>query len=70
MTKSEADSVERHCYRCGQPEGAQRRLQLLPGSSHITLCAACFQIVWGWHQQPSPAPPGPAPKKRDVERPS
>lgn len=63
MTKSEAGSASRHCYRCGKMETEEQPLQLLPGSTHITLCGACFGVVWGWHRQPAPAPPGTPPKK-------
>jgi hypothetical protein len=44
------------CYRCGTVEPEQS-LRLLPGSQHITLCPACYEVIWGWHeQQPKPSP--------------
>lgn len=63
MEKSAQASAKRHCYRCGRPETEEQALQLLPGSSHITLCTTCFDVVWGWHRQPSSAPPGVMPKR-------
>lgn len=65
MKKSEAAARARSCYRCGKGESAEQALLLLPGSTHITLCQMCFDVVWGWHRQPSSAPPAAAPKRPD-----
>jgi hypothetical protein len=40
----------RTCYRCGKPEEAERPLRLLPGSTHIVVCPACYQVLWGWKE--------------------
>ncbi len=45
------DDVQRVCYRCAQVENAQRPLRLLPGSQHIIVCPACYQVLWGWKEQ-------------------
>ena len=45
------EGLPRTCYRCGKPEGAQRPLRLLPGSTHIVVCPACYQVLWGWKEQ-------------------
>lgn len=44
-------SEQRTCYRCGKPEGAQRPLRLLPGSTQIVVCPACYQVLWGWKEK-------------------
>ena len=41
----------RTCYRCGKPEEAGRPLRLLPGSTHIVVCPACYTVLWGWKEQ-------------------
>ena len=42
----------RTCYRCGKPEDTQRPLRLLPGSAHIVVCPVCYEVLWGWKEQP------------------
>jgi DNA-directed RNA polymerase subunit M/transcription elongation factor TFIIS len=45
------------CYRCGKEHLEQGTFRVLPGSTHITLCPACYEVIWGWHEhQPRPAP--------------
>lgn len=46
-----AANEPRTCYRCGKPEEMQRPLRLLPGSAHIVVCPACYQVLWGWKEQ-------------------
>lgn len=41
----------RTCYRCGKLEEEQRPLRLLPGSTHIVVCPACYAVLWGWKEQ-------------------
>ena len=41
------NDVQRTCYRCGKSEEAQRPLRLLPGSTNIIVCPACYQFLWG-----------------------
>lgn len=56
-----------HCYRCGNKEQGQQPLRLLPGSSHITLCPACYEVIWGWHPKPL-APASAAPREKRHSR--
>lgn len=42
----------RTCYRCGKPEEAERLLRLLPGSTRMVVCPACYTVLWGWKEQP------------------
>jgi hypothetical protein len=57
MSTTERKGTSHHCYRCGIEKLEQGTLQLLPGSTHITLCPDCYAIVWGWHEVPSTPPP-------------
>ena len=68
MKESAGGSKERVCYRCGQPEQGANILRLLPGSTHITLCPACYQIVWGWREKPLDPPSSAPPDQRLKER--
>jgi len=45
----------RTCYRCGTPEPRAEPFRRLPGSQHIIVCPACYQVLWGW-KQPREAP--------------
>lgn len=47
----DTEGLPRTCYRCGKPEERARPLRLLPGSTHIVVCPACYEVLWGWKEQ-------------------
>jgi hypothetical protein len=64
MSEERATPTTPHCYRCDKLEQAGEPFRLLPGSSHITLCPACYTLVWGWRDQPAGPPDGAGPAGR------
>lgn len=53
MSDIRAASAGSTCYRCGKEEQEQHTFRLLPGSTHITLCPACYEVIWGWREKPA-----------------